>query len=103
MSSAFFLLLPHQEKAVIKPTPLSITKENISQELLLFITQNILDEKVSISANTTLSDAGIDSYAVIELVLYLERKFGIAIKEKDMVPENFKSVETLTNCAITYL
>ncbi len=75
-----------------------ISKEHISNELVKFIQTTILDSSITITAETQFKDIGIDSMSIIELVLFIERKFNIPLSDKDLIPENLKSVSTLTEC-----
>ena len=75
-----------------------ISKEYISNELVKFIQTTILDSSITINAETQFKDIGIDSMSIIELVLFIERKFNISLSDKDLIPENLKSVSTLTEC-----
>ena len=65
-----------------------------------FISQNILDENVKIEPETHFKDIGMDSYSIIETVLFIERKFGIAIPDNQLNPDNLRSVRSLSSCAI---
>ena len=38
----------------------------------------------------------IDSTGVLELIVFVEEQFGIAVRDEDLVPENFDSVEKLS-------
>ena len=80
-----------------------ISEELICSELLLFVQSSILDSSVSITPYTRFSDIGLDSMSIIELVLFIERKFEVAISEKDLTPENLKSIQTLAECTFKYL
>lgn len=80
-----------------------VTEEQIKKDLIIYIKEEILDESIEMNEESTLTELGIDSFSVVELVLFLERKHGIAIPEKDMLPQNFKSVQSLANCAIQTL
>jgi len=42
-----------------------------------------------------IDEALIDSYGMIELVESIEDRYGIEIDGMDIVPENFKSIETI--------
>ena len=37
----------------------------------------------------------IDSHGIIELVAFLERRFGVAVAAEDLTPENFSSVASM--------
>lgn len=39
----------------------------------------------------------IDSMGIQQLVTFLEAKFGIAVADEDLVPENFRSVESIAD------
>ncbi len=43
-----------------------------------------------------LENGVIDSMNVIELVLFLEQKFGIQVADHEIVPDNFDSIQKLT-------
>jgi len=34
----------------------------------------------------------VDSHGVMELVAFLEERYGIAVRDEDLTPENFESV-----------
>jgi acyl carrier protein len=36
----------------------------------------------------------IDSMAILKLVLFMEQTFGIEVKDEDIVPENFQSLNS---------
>ena len=69
----------------------------VENEILLFLKKNILDENVELSKTTCLRDCGIDSFSIVEIILFIERKFNFEIKEDMLIPENFYSVQTIVN------
>jgi acyl carrier protein len=73
-------------------------QERIEKELLDFVRQNIVAPDVNIEADTVLVDIGVDSYSVIEMVLFIERCFGVSLPEEKLLPANLKSVEALARC-----
>lgn len=38
----------------------------------------------------------IDSVAMVDLIAFLERSFGIAVSDDDMTPENFDSIDAIS-------
>ncbi len=80
-----------------------ITQEIIRNELMSFIQTNILDSTISITPETPFNEIGLDSMSIIEIVLFIERKFGIAISERDLIPDNLKSVQSLAECTFKCL
>ncbi|MBX2933339.1 MAG: hypothetical protein KF825_03780 [Ferruginibacter sp.] len=68
---------------------------SIIEEIKKYIEKNILAEAVSIDADTELKKAGIDSFSTVEIILFIERKFGVAIPDEQLLPENFKTLRSL--------
>jgi acyl carrier protein len=67
----------------------------ISNELMKFIQANILAENVVITPSSVLSEVGIDSYSIVEIILFIERKYGVVIPDELLVPENFRTISLL--------
>ena len=44
-----------------------------------------------------LKNGVVDSTGVMELVAYVEKKFGVTVDPKEVVPDNFDSVKRLTD------
>jgi acyl carrier protein len=78
----------------------NLTAHEIDEQLLQYIRQSVVERHVPVDSDTSFTTVGIDSMGIIELVLFIERKFNIAIPEQEMIPANFKSVRTLAECAI---
>ncbi len=79
------------------------TKEYICDELMSYVKNNITDGSVLIGAQTPFNQIGLDSSSVIELVLFIERKFDVVIPEEDLIPENLKSIQALAHCTYKYI
>jgi len=69
--------------------------EKISEELKNFICANILDAQVKIDEDDVLKDIGVDSFSIIEIVLFIERKFGVLIPDELLLPETFASIRSI--------
>lgn len=80
-----------------------ISKAYISSELVKFVQSTLLDETITITDETPFNEIGIDSMAIIELVLFIERKFNVTLSDKDLMPDNLKSINTLTDCTYNYI
>jgi acyl carrier protein len=44
-----------------------------------------------------LQEGIVDSVGVLELVLFVEEKFGVAVDDQDITPDNFDSVNKLAD------
>ena len=67
----------------------------IIAEIKNYIEKNILAEGVQIAADTDLKQVGIDSFSTVEIILFIERKFGVAIPDDKLIPDNFKTLNAL--------
>lgn len=67
----------------------------IIAEIKNYIQKNILAENIQIEAATDLKQAGIDSFSTVEIILFIERKFDVVIPDEKLVPENFKTLQSL--------
>jgi len=71
---------------------------DIRAKVRSYILQNLLftDDASQLPDGVSLLDRGIiDSTGVLEIVMYLEETFGIKVKDADMLPENFDSVDSI--------
>ena len=69
-------------------------KEEIRQYLL---SNSAAGGVETLSDDESLLDAGvIDSVAMVGLISHLEKTYGISIDEDDMIPENFETVDVIT-------
>ena len=67
--------------------------EPILEELLVFLCRNFIVEKNEINLAESLIDQGIiDSFGLVEIASFMEREYGITIKEEEMNRDNFGSV-----------
>ena len=69
--------------------------EIIIAEIKKYIEKNILAEGVQIAAGSDLKQVGIDSFSTVEIILFIERKFGVAIPDEKLIPDNFKTLNAL--------
>jgi len=70
--------------------------KSIIGELKKYIEDNILSGDVKIDADTNLQHAGIDSFSTVEIILFIERRFGVMIPDDKLVPDNFRTLQALS-------
>jgi acyl carrier protein len=70
--------------------------DTIAQEIKDFVVSNFLygqDGQSLTSEQSFLENGIIDSTGVLELVAFLEQRFGIAVADRELMPENLDSVQ----------
>lgn len=60
-----------------------------------FMETNILASGVKLEPETDLQNAGVDSFSTVEIILFIERNYSISIPDDQLLPENFKTIQSL--------
>jgi acyl carrier protein len=68
----------------------------IIEDIKKYIENNILSADVKIDASTNLQQAGIDSFSTVEIILFIERQYGVMIPDEKLIPDNFKTLQALS-------
>ncbi len=68
-----------------------------AQRIRKFLAQQFPMTKNVGHADPLLKNGLIDSLGILEVVTFLEGEFGIAVSDEELLPENFASVQSLSN------
>ncbi|MEW6268524.1 MAG: phosphopantetheine-binding protein [Thermodesulfobacteriota bacterium] len=68
---------------------------DLERALVALVEEHLLDGSTRLDAAAPLSSAGLDSMAVMQLLLLIEDRFGLWLPEEDLTHENFASIRTL--------
>ena len=77
-----------------------VSQEAIAKELQKFVEKSIIDHSVVVDPNIPFSDFGVDSVSIIQIVLFIERKFNVTMDEGDLTQDNLKSIHSLSEFII---
>ena len=72
---------------------------NMANEIRNFIVENFLfgDTTVPLGEDDSLLQKGlIDSTGILEVVHFIEEKFGIPVEDDELIPDNLDSVRAIT-------
>lgn len=75
-----------------------LVMQNVEVMIRKYIAENILFSKKGYPYpdDTSFLEGGIvDSTNVLELVMFVEEKFGIKVDDQDIIPDNFDSISKL--------
>lgn len=70
-------------------------EQHIKQQIVDFITTNFLfaDIQTGIGETDSLLETGvIDSTGVLEIVAFIEERYGIKVEDEEILPENMDSI-----------
>jgi acyl carrier protein len=70
---------------------------DIDAQLRTLLEQRVrLNHASTVDAQASLLDLGLDSTAILSLVVGIEERFGIEIPDRDITVDNFGSVAAIT-------
>lgn len=72
---------------------------NIEKDLKKYIVNRFLQGDVEkLADDESLFESGIiDSLGVLQLVAFLEERYGLHVEDEELIPENFETVNTIIN------
>lgn len=73
---------------------------SVEEQLRKYIADNILfsNNGYPYSDDTSFLENGVvDSMNVMELVMFVEETFHVSVKDEEVVPDNFDSIQSLAN------
>lgn len=69
----------------------------MEQEIRSYLVESfLLGEEGELSSSDSLLESGVlDSTGVLELVAFLEERFGIVVDNEDLIPDNLDSISNI--------
>ena len=86
-------ILNHSALRMTTPISSSVIAENIC----LFIRSHLVASGVEVTPATPLEHLGLDSFSLIEIILFVERQYHLQLSDEALSQENICSSETLAN------
>ena len=73
-----------------------VRHEQIQQSVRAFIQNDLKRDVKGVSDSESLLEAGVvDSLAVLSLIQFIEKQYGMTVAEDEMMPENFDTIEAI--------
>jgi len=73
-------------------------RSTIAEQLCQFARANFLADGMAFDQQSPLAEAGIDSFALFEMLLYGERVFGVRVPPSHLTRDNLASVAAMAGC-----
>ena len=70
-------------------------RETLEQQLITLISERLLETQAGFGADSDLYEHGLDSMAIMQLLVLLEEEYGVSIPERALTRKNFSSVRQL--------
>lgn len=81
------------EKSEMKETG---APEDIETAILDFVRKEIYDPSMDINVDTHLIDAGLDSFSLLRILVFVEKQFGLLFPEEEINEERMRSVQNIS-------
>jgi len=80
-----------------------MTQAEVARELLKFIASEIVDSTIALTPDTDLKNIeGIDSMAMVQIILFIERKFDVTFTDEELNPQIFDSINILAQAVVNH-
>ena len=76
----------------------ALNEAAVAEELCDYLRSAVLAAGVALEPETRLAELGVDSVALVELTLFIERRYGLALPEAELTPRNLESAAALARC-----
>jgi D-alanine--poly(phosphoribitol) ligase subunit 2 len=73
----------------------SPTVDTVAAAVVRFLNTEIMAASHPIATDDRLTDAGVDSMALLKVLVFLEREFGIWVPDEDLTDDVITSARTL--------
>jgi acyl carrier protein len=71
---------------------------DLERDVRGFITENFILDGQDIASDASLTQQGVlDSMGVLELIMFIEERFGVKVPDEDTLPENLDSVARIVH------
>jgi acyl carrier protein len=75
-----------------QPIPQQATLE---QQLVALISERLLETPPGFNEDSDLYESGLDSMAIMQLLILVEEEYGVALPESELTRQNFSTVRNI--------
>ena len=79
------------------PVPLIPPPATLEQQLIVLLRERVLETSAPVDADTDLYTLGMDSMAIMQLLISLEEEYGVALPESALTRDNFTTPRQLAH------
>jgi acyl carrier protein len=72
-----------------------VSSQKVARALTAFVNHHIMARSHPIGPDDDLEAAGVDSMALLKVLLFIEAEFGLWMPDEDLVHENLASISAL--------
>ena len=68
---------------------------NLEQQLVVLVSERLLETPPGFNEDHDLYESGLDSMAIMQLLILVEEEFGVALPESELTRQNFSTVRSV--------
>ncbi|MFH2064256.1 MAG: acyl carrier protein [Pseudomonadota bacterium] len=70
--------------------------EQIKEQLVFFLQNEIFDSSIRIDPDTDLFETGFDSFSLVKLLVFIEKKYKLRIPEEKLTEDTLRDVNRIS-------
>jgi acyl carrier protein len=70
-------------------------QESLEQQLVQLVSERLLETAPDFNADSNLYDSGLDSMAIMQLLILIEEEYGVTLPEGELTRQNFSTVRSV--------
>lgn len=70
-------------------------QESLEQQLVHLVSERLLETQPGFNADSNLYESGLDSMAIMQLLILIEEEYGVALPESELTRQNFSTVRSV--------
>jgi acyl carrier protein len=70
-------------------------QEPLEQQLVHLVSERLLETQPGFDVDSNLYDSGLDSMAIMQLLILIEEEYGVALPEGELTRQNFSTVRSV--------
>ncbi len=78
-------------------------QEDIAERLCDFLRNNIISPEVTVKSDTGLNLLGVDSFSLMEMILFIERCYGLVLPPETLTTDNIATVDSWSQLCAQHL
>ncbi|RJP82361.1 MAG: hypothetical protein C4522_03430 [Desulfobacteraceae bacterium] len=73
-----------------------VRMEQIKEQLVFFLQNEIFDSSIRIDPDTDLFETGFDSFSLVKLLVFIEKKYNLRIPEEKLTEDTLRDVNRIS-------
>ena len=67
----------------------------MEQQLVQLVSERLLETQPGFDVDSNLYESGLDSMAIMQLLILIEEEYGVALPESELTRQNFSTVRSV--------